>query len=656
MKKKKRTILKKSIIVFCIAILFALILSGFLSYKFNVNQIEQKSAENSLAGASIASQVIENINFDKLQKSDTSELYIETRNTFRSICKNFDLEYLYLYVPNVDKNYVRYIMTVASDDDKDRTVATERGLNVTVDCTLSEQELSALGGKTDESFFIENNSYGNVYSWFYPVQNSDGDTVALIGCDYKIDWLYTQIFKETLTIILPMIVALVFIFIIFVVFMNKKVFAPIKLISNRMNSFVADREAQFQPLNINSGDEIQEIANSFEKMSEDINTYIDRIQNLITESVQAKVQMDVANHIQVGIVPPEKIINDDNFNIFGYAKPAKEVGGDFYDCFVRGDSSVCFFIGDVSGKGIGAALFMAMVKTMLKDSLNYGLSPATALNEVNNTLCKSNPEGMFATVFVVVLDLETGALQYANAGHNKPIIIGDKAEFLEIDSGIALGLFENADIIDCSINLKNNSGILLYTDGVTDTINQDKKFFGENRLLSAVTNTHSAKATVKTLNKSVKAFSQGSEQFDDYTVLSLFYNKTAREKFTFAPKLSSLDEFRDVLFNNIGDDVNKKKIYLACEEVLVNIISYSKATVINVKLKQADDKLSVVFLDDGISFNPLCEDSKEKEFEAYENGGMGISIVKNIATVTAYARQDGFNIFTLEFHTKKCEK
>jgi sigma-B regulation protein RsbU (phosphoserine phosphatase) len=656
MKKKKRTILKRSIAAFCIAILFALILSGFFCYNYNVNQIEQKSAKNSQAGASIASQVIESINFDKLQESDTSELYIKTRNTFRSICKNFDLEYLYLYVPNVDENTARFVMAVASDDEKDQFVAIERGLNTKIDYTLSAQESAALDGKLNESYFIENNSFGNVYSWFYPVQNSDGDTVALIGCDYRTYQIYTQVIKETLTIILPMIVVLLFIFTIFIIFMNKKVFAPIKLISNRMNSFVADRGTQFQPLNINSGDEIQEIANSFEKMSDDINTYIYRIQNLITESVQAKVQMEVANHIQNGIVPSQTNINEDNFNIFGYAKPAKEVGGDFYDCFVRADNSVCIFIGDVSDKGIAAALFMVMVKTMLKDSLNHGLSPAAALNEVNDNLCKSNPEGMFATVFAAVFDYESGTLCYANAGHNKPIIIGSKAEFLDIDCGIALGLFEDSGIIDCSINLKNNSGILLYTDGVTDTINQDKRFFGENRLLSVVTNTHSAENAVKALNSSVSSFSQGSEQFDDYTVLSLFYNKTSKQKFSFAPKLSVISEFRDVLFKALTDDFNKKKIYLACEEVLANIISYSKATVINVELEQGEDKITIVFSDDGIFFNPLCEESEEKEFGTYEKGGMGISIVKNIAAASDYARQDGFNILTLEFHTKKCEK
>jgi sigma-B regulation protein RsbU (phosphoserine phosphatase) len=656
MKKKKHSIFKQSILVFCIAIILALITAGIFSYIYKVEQVRLDSAKKTKSGASAAIQVIESVGFDKLQKSDTSRGYTETRKVLRSICQSFDLEYLYIYVPNPDENNIRYIMTVASDDEEDKIVATERGLGVVVSTTLQPQELDVLQGKDNESAYEEDNSYGTVYTWFYPLYNSAGDVVALVGCDYSTDRIFNQVVEATGQIVLPTSIVLISVIVFFLIFMYKKVFAPIKLISNRMNSFVDDREAKFQPLNINSGDEIQEIANSFEKMSDDINTYIDRIQNLITESVQAKVQMDVANHIQVGIVPSEKNIIQDNFNAFACAKPAKEVGGDFYDCFIRSDNSVCLFIGDVSGKGIGAALFMAMVKTMLKDALNSGLSPADTLNTVNDALCSSNPEGMFATVFVVVLDVKTGALQYANAGHNKPVIIDGDAEFLEIDSGIALGLFEDAGIIDCCINLKNSCGILLYTDGVTDTINQDKKFYGESRLLSAVANTQSAKDTVKALNKSVKAFSQGSEQFDDYTVLSLFYNKTAKEKFTFAPKLSSLDEFRDVLFKTVGDDFNKKKIYLACEEVIVNIISYSKATTINVELEQAEDKLTIVFSDDGVSFNPLFADLEEKEFEAYENGGMGINIVKNIATVTDYVRQNEMNILTLEFHTKKCEK
>jgi sigma-B regulation protein RsbU (phosphoserine phosphatase) len=319
-----------------------------------------------------------------------------------------------------------------------------------------------------------------------------------------------------------MCIALLFIVILFIVFINKKVFAPIKVISRRMNSFIDERQKDVEPLNIKSGDEIQEIANSFEKMSKDINSYIETNQKLITESVQAKVQMDVANRIQCGIVPSHIKIDGEKYSVFGYAKPAKEVGGDFYDCFTLADGRVCIFIGDVSGKGIGAALFMVMVKTMLKDYLNSGLSPAAALNIVNDTICNTNPEGMFATVFVAIFNTQNGEVCYANAGHTKPVLLGENNNFLSVESGVAVGLFEDIGICDGNVTI-TNGGLLLYTDGVTEAINDKKQFYGEKNLLNAINGTYSAEKVINNLNCSVNDFVGKNEQFDDYTVIALSY-------------------------------------------------------------------------------------------------------------------------------------
>jgi sigma-B regulation protein RsbU (phosphoserine phosphatase) len=307
--------------------------------------------------------------------------------------------------------------------------------------------------------------------------------------------------------------------------MHKKVFAPIKLVSSRMNGFIDERQNNLQPLNINSGDEIQEIANSFEKMSGDINNYIETNQKLITESVQAKVQMDVANRIQCGIVPSKLKVDGDNYSVFGYAKPAKEVGGDFYDCFTFSDGRVCLFIGDVSGKGIGACLFMVMVKTMLKDYLNSGLTPAEALNTVNDIICNANPEGMFTTIFVAVYNPTNGEICYANAGHTRPVLLGATPTFLPVESGVAVGLFEDIGICDSQATI-TGGGLLLYTDGVTEANNSQKQFYGESKLLQSIDGAHSAEDVINKLNNSVSQFVGDNEQFDDYTVIALYCKET----------------------------------------------------------------------------------------------------------------------------------
>ncbi|MCH5211242.1 MAG: SpoIIE family protein phosphatase [Oscillospiraceae bacterium] len=645
----KHSIFKQTIVVFVTAILLASITAGAISLVYDARRIGLQSARYARGGASVAAQVIESVDFDKLQSSDTSELYTKTRDVLRSICRSLELEYLYLYIPNQDEQNIRFIMTVASDDENDKTVDRERGLNVVVPRILTEQEITALNGNELAKAYAEKNSFGSVYSWSYPVYDSNGNVIALIGSDYRADAIYRQTIQETLLIIIPMMAVLLLVFLVELIAMRRKIFLPVKQISNRMKGFVTDSGANFEPMNIHSGDEMQEIADSFEKMSEDIREYLSSIEKLTAERVQASVELEIASRIQCGIVPERTVLTAESYEACAVARPAKEVGGDFYDCFTRNDGRVCIVIGDVSGKGVAAAMFMAMAKTMLKDCLNSGLSPAQTLNTVNDALCSSNPEGMFATVFAAVLDTDSGVLRYANAGHTRPVIFGNSVEFLEVDAGIALGLFEDAGIIDCSVTLKNNSGILIYTDGATEAVNTQNEFFTEERLISAVRTISGAQQSVEALSDAVCDFSDGAEQFDDYTTLALYYSGVPKQTLKLKPELSSLPELMDEVMKNAGKNSNEKKIVLACEEVFVNIVSYSNASCAEVSFKNLNGRLIVEFSDDGVPFNPLSQEQQDKDFEDFESGGMGIGLVKQLADKVNYRRENDMNILTLEF-------
>ncbi|MCH5213524.1 MAG: SpoIIE family protein phosphatase [Oscillospiraceae bacterium] len=645
----KHSIFKQTIVVFVTAILLASITAGAISLVYDARRIGLQSARYARGGASVAAQVIESVDFDKLQSSDTSELYTKTRDVLRSICRSLELEYLYLYVPNQDGQNVRFIMTAASDDEKDKTVAIERGLNVVVPRILTEQEITALNGDELAKAYAENNSFGSVYSWSYPVRDGNGNVIALIGSDYRANAIYRQTIQETLLIIIPMIAVLLLVFLVELIAMRRKIFLPVKQISNRMKGFVTDSGANFEPMNIHSGDEMQEIADSFEKMSDDIREYLSSIEKLTAERVQKNVELEVAGRIQSGIVPLKTMLADEHYEIYANAQAAKTVGGDFYDCFKRQDGSVCVVIGDVSGKGIAAAMFMAMAKTMLKDYLNSGLNPAEAMNTVNDALCSSNPEGMFATVFAAVLDTDSGVLRYANAGHTRPVIFGKNAEFLEVDSGIALGLFEDAGIIDCSVILENNSGILIYTDGITEAVNMKKEFFGEERLLSAVKEASGAEQAVRSLGDAARSFVDGAEQFDDYTVLALYYSGNSKQMLKLKPELSSLSGIQKEALKHAGKSANGNKIMLVCEEVFVNIVSHSGASCAGVSFENRNGSLIVEFSDDGVKFNPLSQESQGKEFDELDSGGMGIGLIKQLADKAEYRHENNMNILTIEF-------
>ena len=617
---------------------------------YNSGMVVRRSSQYARAGALSASHVIENIDFEKLKESDTSELYTKTRDVLRTICKSLDLEYLYVYEVNQrEEQVVRFVMTVASDDVQDENVAEVRGLGVVVPRVLTEQERMALLGEEHPSPYIEHNAFGDVYSWYYPVYNSSGTVIAIIGSDYSTSVLFNQAVRGTLVVIVSMIAVLLLVLLIVMFSMRRRIFIPIKQISNRMKGFVSEGGANFEPLNIHSGDEMQEIADSFEKMSDDISNYLSDIERLTTERVQANVELEIASRIQCGIVPERTVLTNERYEICAAAQPAKEVGGDFYDCFTRSDGSICVTIGDVSGKGVAAAMFMAMAKTMLKDCLNSGLSPADALNTANDALCDSNPEGMFATVFAAVLDADSGILRYANAGHTRPVIFGKNAEFLEVDTGIALGLFEDAGIVDCSVTLEHNSGILIYTDGVTEAVNTQKEFFGEERLLSAAREADGAEKAVKNLSDTVWAFADGAEQFDDFTVLALYYKGGLKRTIKLKSDLSALSEIKSAVLEISGGGSYGKKAVLACEEVFVNIVSYSGASCVEVSFENRNGGLIVEFSDDGVPFNPLSSESPDKEFDEFDSGGMGIGLVKQLADKAEYRYENNMNILTIEF-------
>ena len=249
-----------------------------------------------------------------------------------------------------------------------------------------------------------------------------------------------------------------------------------------------------------------------------------RNKKLTIERARAGTLSATAREIQNGIVPQTKDYSETGVEIFAFAQPAKAVGGDFYDIIPLKDARIGIVVGDVSGKGVPAALFMSVVKTMIKDRLLSGTPPEEALNAVNDEVCEANPEGMFATVFAGVFHVQDGRLEFANAGHTPPVKIGGENSFLKPDAGMAIGLFEDAGIIYEEVFLKKGEGMFFYTDGATEAINAAKESYGERRLLKVCAGS-TAKSLVENVTADVAGFTHGLDQFDDLTMLALFYGK-----------------------------------------------------------------------------------------------------------------------------------
>ena len=346
---------------------------------------------------------------------------------------------------------------------------------------------------------------------------------------FTISFLTHPILKDMLnfwSLTLFLIIPVCFIFFYFFAqrIMYKKFALPLESVSESMFKFVGVlvNDSEFtQKINLPafyertaSIREVTLIVDSFVDMSMKVRSYLKDLKLATAERERTLAQMNIARHIQYGMCPAKFHDKSANIDISASMQTATEVGGDLYECCKLNDAKYFIAIGDVSGKGVTAALFMAMVKSMLRAYIKQTLDPAKTLNLVNNELCAENPERFFVTLFAMIIDIETGEITFANAGHNPPAIITrNGAEYIALKHGVE------------KLKLSSGEELLLYTDGITEAVSPDRTFFGEERLknlLSSVKLNDSVE-TLSLIHDAVTKFYAGGEQFDDMTLVSVFY-------------------------------------------------------------------------------------------------------------------------------------
>ena len=288
-------------------------------------------------------------------------------------------------------------------------------------------------------------------------------------------------------------------------------------------------------LDVKTGDEIEELADSVNNMSADLKTYIADLSQVTAEKERIATELSVATNIQKGMLPrlEPDFVGDSRFELFASMDPAKEVGGDFYDFYMLDERRLGITIADVSGKGVPAALFMAISKTILKSALMYvdgKTNLAGLVEKANRQICSNNEEMLFVTAFVGVLDLKTGIMNFVNCGHNPPLAFykaTDRFAYLPVKSGgVVLGIDEEASYREERLKLAPGDMLFLYTDGVTEAMDPDGRLFSEGRLKESLDRTGGAVAVreiLETVRKDVGAFAGTAEQSDDITMVGLRY-------------------------------------------------------------------------------------------------------------------------------------
>lgn len=372
-------------------------------------------------------------------------------------------------------------------------------------------------------------------------------------------------------------------------------------------------------------------------------------------------ELAIARNIQQSLLPSEQTVKSSKtINIKGLQIPAKYVGGDLFDYYVR-DNKLLFCIGDVSGKGVPAALLMAISHSLFRTISSHNERPEIMMEALNNAISENNPDIMFITMFLGIMDLTTGTISYCNAGHNPPIVIKDgHAEYLDSEPSLLLGVELSAKYTAHELTLAHGDTLFLYTDGLTEAENAEHETFGEERALETAAHfgTLTAEQQIEQMHQAVDQFVNNAEQSDDLTMLAIQYvhgeNRLVIENRI--QELDKLEPFLSHFFEQKSIDMSLlPQLDLALEEAVTNVIMYAypegktgtAELTVNVNNKQICSTLT----DSGTPFNPLeqQEDNLDVSLEERKIGGLGIHLIKEIMSKVEYEYANGRNVLRMTY-------
>lgn len=516
------------------------------SYLSSKDYLEEMYAQRVISGSkSVATMLdVDDVRTIISDGGENSEAYGRVENILNTIKRDGEITYLSLVIPDED-SVTFYIDGCVPEMGDDPANQLTYGTDVLyTDAANDEADLQkylliwgmyAENKGTDEPL-VTDNSYGYNYTAVAPILDENGQAIAEIQYildmqevrDHLNGFLYNM-----LGISFCIICAALLLYILLVKWM---VLNPVEKLSEFTTEITKTGNFSKQEIEIKTGDEIEALGQSFNYMMERLEDYIKDLTVVTAEKERIGAELNVATQIQSSMLPcifpafPDR----DELDIYATMTPAKEVGGDFYDFFMVDERHVAIVIADVSGKGVPAALFMVIGKTLIKDHTQPGRDLGEVFTEVNNILCESNDNGMFITAFEGVLDLVTGEFRYANAGHEMPFIYRKDGgyEAYKIRPGFVLAGMENIKYKEQKIQLNIGDKIFQYTDGVTEATDKDNQLYGMDRLHKVLNEKCldcNPEQTLKLVKEDIDAFVGDNDQFDDITMLCLEYKKKMEE-------------------------------------------------------------------------------------------------------------------------------
>ncbi len=520
------------VILFCALVACAIGFIGYTEFK-NLSDTEYTKFSNQFAYTALSY-----INPDKIseyaQTHHADEEWKATNEKLRYITDVGYLESISVIIPE-NEEYNSYIYIFETANTAVNFTATPHPLGSRETKSLFGKEsihdklMLVVGLGINHSEYIDDDKSCPYVLSGVPVKKSNGEVVAALFVKKTMTepiFLRQRYLRATFITSIVITLVIVVIYIFMIIF---NILRPLHFITFETSHFAEHGGTLTGALKrVRNKDEFGILARSVEKMSIDMTNYINELTTMTAENQRISTELNVATEIQANMLPTDYPAYPDrnDFDLFASMEPAKEVGGDLYDYFMIDDDHLLLSVGDVSGKGVPAALFMVITKTLLTSHGVQHLSPSEILRTTNNQLCENNASSMFVTCWLGILTLSTGELRFANSAHPHAILYADgQFKYLETKANLMLGAIENTSYDEHAITLRHGDRLLIYTDGVTEATNTENELFSEARLLESAKKTLAlnAKDTVKSIREDIDLFTGNADQFDDITMLDFIY-------------------------------------------------------------------------------------------------------------------------------------
>ena len=708
MRKLRSSIVFKSISGIVILLLVFTVIVSVIGYLEFTDALMEQYAEGTFYTADTAAL---NVNADHLQsylEGGDQEEYEKIRNEFERLCEAQEATFIYVICPDqTDYNHITFVISAMNN--RYSYELFERGyVRETTNDEYRNIYRLLCEKESDYAYVVRDRGYietGAHITALISLVGSDQEVKGILCVQRQMDILtdLRQAYLKKVAIAMILIALLVIMG--QTVYIHRVLLDPLQRIIREAARFSTENVKSQKKLtdHIRNRDEIGELARSIDDMEDQITGYISDIARIAAKEEKTRTELSLAARIQASMLPdvfppfPER----KEFELFASMDPAKEVGGDFYDFFLIDSDHLYLAIADVSGKGIPGALFMTISMLALSQIIREGKSPAEVLEAANNAICVNNREEMFITVWLGILEISTGKLTAANAGHEYPALRkpDGRFELFKDPHGFVVGGMEDMKYKEYELQLLPGSQLFLYTDGVPEATDSSERQFGTQRMLTAL-NGHCGEHPEEIIGgvyAAVDSFVGQAEQFDDMTMLCIQYNgcgdsaqglindtdniagydcgagmdgstrstggtgeeEKSVNEMTLQATLDNLPEVTAFIDSQLEElDCPMKaqfQIDVAIDELFTNIATYAYGDStgnVTVRLDTQEDPRAVLitFIDNGVPYNPLEQEEPDITLAAEDRpiGGLGIFVVKKTMDDMSYDYKDGQNILRIK--------